>query len=81
MSEKYKGILGKNDFRKEGSNQPEYTGKCTINGTEYKIGAWVKESEKEGKTRKYFSLSFEEVSDAQEPKKKDIVEMDSDIPW
>lgn len=48
-----RGTLGKND-RREKDTQPEYTGKCQIDGKWYWISAWVKE----GQGRKFFSLSF-----------------------
>jgi hypothetical protein len=48
-----RGTLGKND-RREKDTQPEYTGKCEIDGKLYWISAWVKE----GNGRKFFSLSF-----------------------
>lgn len=53
------GILSRNDKRKEGSNQPEFTGKATIDAVEYKIAGWVRET-KDG-SRKFFSLKFEPV--------------------
>jgi len=49
-----RGTLGKND-RRENDKQPEYTGKCEIDGKLYRISAWVREGQ-EG--RKFFSLSF-----------------------
>jgi hypothetical protein len=49
-----RGTLGKND-RRETDNQPEYTGKCEIDGKMYWISAWVKEGQG---GRKFFSLSF-----------------------
>jgi hypothetical protein len=48
-----RGTLGKND-RREKDTQPEYTGKCEIDGKLYWISGWVKE----GQGRKFFSLSF-----------------------
>lgn len=49
-----RGSLFKND-RKEKDSQPDYNGTCQIEGVEYYMNAWVKES-KAGK--KYFSFSF-----------------------
>lgn len=48
------GSLFKND-RKEQENHPDYTGSAKIQGREFYISAWVKES-KGGK--KFFSFSF-----------------------
>jgi uncharacterized protein (DUF736 family) len=51
-----RGALFKND-RKEKDTHPDYKGQCEIDGTEYWISAWIKES-KAGK--KFMSLSFED---------------------
>lgn len=51
-----RGVLFKND-RKENENQPGYTGKIEIDGTEYRLSAWVKE----GKKGKFFSLAVQPV--------------------
>ena len=48
-----RGTLGKNK-RKEKDTQPEYTGKCDIDGKMYWINGWVKEAN----GSKFFSLSF-----------------------
>lgn len=48
------GALFRNDRRVEGSNQPTHTGKCLIDGTEYRISAWINE----GKKGRYFSLVY-----------------------
>ena len=49
------GSLFKND-KKDNDNQPSFTGKCMVNGKAMQISAWVKE----GKSGKFFSLSFRE---------------------
>lgn len=49
-----KGSLFKND-RKEQDTHADYNGSINIDGNEYWINAWVKESKKDGK--KFFSLS------------------------
>lgn len=49
------GVLFKND-RKEEDRHPDYKGNALINGIEYDIGAWVKESSNTG--QKFFSLSI-----------------------
>jgi hypothetical protein len=48
-----RGTLSRNE-RKEKDTQPEFTGKCEIDGKGYWISAWVKEAN----GRKFFSLSF-----------------------
>ena len=57
------GTLGKARERKT-ERHPEYTGKATIGGVDYWIGAWVKESAQ----GKFFSLSFTPKDAKPEPK-------------
>jgi hypothetical protein len=52
-----RGVLFRND-RKEKTSQPDHTGKIDIEGTEYRLSAWVKES-KGGK--RFFSLSVSPI--------------------
>ncbi len=47
-----RGTLGKNK-RREKDTHPEYTGKLNVDGREYWLSGWVKESNGE----KFFSLS------------------------
>ena len=47
------GALFKNTKMREGKDDPQYTGSINIDGKDYWLDAWVKES-KDGK--KYFSL-------------------------
>jgi hypothetical protein len=49
-----KGSLFKND-RKEQDTHADYNGSINIEGKEYWLNAWVKESKKDGK--KFFGLS------------------------
>jgi hypothetical protein len=53
-----RGFLARNE-RREKPSQPEFTGKLTIHGTEYRLAAWVKE--KDGK--KFFSLAVNEIGE------------------
>tara|TARA_R110000787_G_scaffold153678_1_gene267574 strand:- start:449 stop:700 length:252 start_codon:yes stop_codon:yes gene_type:complete len=49
------GVLFKND--KEGNeSRPDYTGKVDVEGTEYRVAAWVKTGSNSGK--KFFSLKL-----------------------
>ncbi len=50
-----RGALFKND-RKEKDTHPDYKGSCEIDGTEFWVSAWIKQS-KAG--AKFMSLSFE----------------------
>ncbi len=58
---------------------PGYTGTINIEGVEYWLSGWVKESEKAGK---YFSLSVKRKDEkpAEKPKPS-IHDMESDIPF
>lgn len=49
------GVLFKND--KDGNEKrPDYTGKVQVEGTEYRLAAWVKESNSTG--NKFLSLKL-----------------------
>jgi uncharacterized protein (DUF736 family) len=69
-----RGSLFRND-RKDKDSQPDYNGTCQIEGVEYYMNAWVKES-KSGK--KYFSFSFK-AKDAQVPALNKSVAITDDI--
>ena len=63
------GALFKNDNKSKDS-QPDYTGRVNVEGAEYQLAGWIKES-KAGNT--YLSLK---VSDATDFEKKDIPKKD-----
>ncbi len=71
-----RGVLFRND-RGRGENSPEYTGNCEIDGVEYWVSAWVKQS-KQGK--KFFSMSFK-AKDGMQEKHQQNQDFDSDIPF
>lgn len=48
------GTLGRNERMRPDRQDPEYSGRCNIDGVDYWISAWIKE----GPTGKFFSLSF-----------------------
>jgi hypothetical protein len=50
------GALFKNREKSKPS-QPDYWGKATIDGRNYRVSAWIKESKK-SQGQKYMSLSF-----------------------
>ena len=52
-----RGVLFKNDEKRDGRKDPDYRGQCEIDGTQYWLSAWIKESQKDG--RKFMSLSFQ----------------------
>ena len=73
-----RGIMSR-DQNRTNDKAPEFTGTLDVNGTEYRIAAWVKER-KDG-TGKFFSLK---VSLPQEKKAKDsgrVADMQDDIPF
>jgi len=76
-----RGSLFKNT-KKEEDRHPDYNGSINVEGTEYWLNAWIKESKKDG--TKFFSLSVKEKTDsprqssAPTRKKKDE---DSDLPF
>ena len=50
-----RGVLFRND-RKKKNTDPDYTGTGDLDGEEFFINGWIKESKKDG--RKFFSFSF-----------------------
>jgi len=60
-----RGSLFKND-KGDNEKRPDYTGAINVNGVDFKLSAWIKES-KEGK--KYMSLSVQAKEDAPAPSK------------
>lgn len=72
------GSLFKND-RKEKDSHPDYKGQCKIDGTEYWLAAWLKES----KNGKFFSMAFTPKDEAprQGGSTGSIDNLESDIPF
>lgn len=57
------GFLFKNDKKTE-EKQPDYTGKLNIDGTEYKLAGWLRDT-KDG--RKFLSLKPSPATPPQQP--------------
>ena len=76
MSEQYdnnlRGALFKNQKRTE-ERQPEYTGNCEIDGKEYWVSAWVRES-KNG--QKFFSMAY---TPKEQPVTSSVTAVTSDV--
>lgn len=51
-----RGVLFKNDDKREGKQDPDYRGNAEVNREHFWVSAWIKSS-KDG--RKYMSLSFQ----------------------
>jgi uncharacterized protein (DUF736 family) len=66
-----RGVLFKND---QGDNpkRPQYRGSLNVNGVDYNISAWIKESRKDGS--KFMSLSVEPKKDAPRQKAQAVAE-------
>jgi hypothetical protein len=60
-SNENRGSLFKNN-KKEEDRHPDYNGSINVEGTEYWLNAWIKESKKDG--TKFFSLSVKEKQDS-----------------
>lgn len=54
------GVLFKNE-KKETEKHPDYNGSCEIDGVEYWMSSWIKESQKTGK--KFMSFAFTRKED------------------
>jgi len=52
-----KGVLFRDAEKAEGTKKPDYTGKLNVNGKDYRLAGWLKES-KTG--TKFLSLSLSE---------------------
>lgn len=72
------GALFKNDYKTEGSKQPDYKGTCSVNGKDMEVSMWAKES-KNGNF--FFSLSFQEPYQKNAGAGKSGRDDDSDIPY
>jgi len=59
------GTISQNAHKKE-SKHPDIKGKCSINGQEYNIGGWLKQSQSGDE---FYSLSFS-VREANHPKEE-----------
>jgi hypothetical protein len=75
-----RGTLGKNT-KKTKETQPEYSGSLNVNGVDYWLNGWIKESE----TGKFFSLTVrpkdETPRQSSEPTRKAKPEFDDDVPF
>lgn len=54
-----RGVLFKND-KGDNPKRPDYTGKCNIAGTEYRMAAWILDSQT---GKKFMSINFSDLSE------------------
>lgn len=71
-----RGILSRNKNKTE-DKHPEFSGSLNVDGTDFWLSAWVKESSKDGS--KFFSLSIK-PKDAAKSKPKAMPEEDPNDP-
>ena len=55
------GVLFPNDRKAGNPNAPDVTGKCEIEGVEYRVAGWKRTSTNSGKS--FYSLKFESKAD------------------
>ena len=71
------GVLFKND-KKETDKHPDYTGNVNVDGTEFRLSAWIKQ----GKSGKFMSLALKPKDDAKKPRNGPPANEDADdIPF
>jgi hypothetical protein len=83
-----RGVLFKNDDKREGKQDPDYTGNCQINDAEgneveYWLNGWIKTSKK---GTKFMSLSLKPKDERRKPKEAVIAiaetpAFDDEIPF
>lgn len=54
-----RGTLFKND-KGDNPNRPDYTGKCNIAGKEYRMAAWIRDSQT---GKKFMSINFSDLGE------------------
>jgi hypothetical protein len=61
------GVLFKNDRRRDGKQDPNLQGSCTIDGRRYWISAWTNTMQRgERRGEKYIALSFRSAEERHE---------------
>jgi hypothetical protein len=74
------GVLFKNDRRRDGKQDPNLQGSCTIDGRRYWISGWTNEVQRgDRRGEKYIALSFRPAEDR--PTRRPPPEADDDIPF
>lgn len=71
-----RGVLFKND-KGDNPNRPDYTGKINVGGTEYRLSAWIKDSQS---GKKFMSLAVSEIEQKAEPV-QEVPQVDDECPF
>jgi len=73
------GTLSKNERKREGKNDPDYSGSAEVDGAAYWLSAWVKA----GQNGKFLSLSFRPKEEPKRPPVEDEGPegFDDDLPF
>jgi len=71
-----RGVLFKND-KKTTEKHPDYQGNINVNGTEYKLAAWIKTSKKGDK---FMSISVSSMAENASKQKHDKAKADGYAP-
>lgn len=69
-----RGNLFKND-KGDNPNRPDYTGKCNIAGKEYRMAAWIRDSQT---GKKFMSINFSDLNE-QKPEHSDVLASDGQV--
>lgn len=77
-------VLFVNEYKAPGSNQPDYKGKATVGGAEFKCAGWKKEGKNTGNT--YLSVKLTPVEEEAEqptpaPSPRPKPKSNDDIPF
>lgn len=70
------GVLFKND-KGDNPKRPDYTGKINVGGKEYRLSAWLKDSQS---GKKFMSLSVSELEQKAEPA-QEVPQIDDELPF
>lgn len=79
-----RGVLFRNDQKRDGKQDPDYRGQCEISGTEYWISAWINTSKTD--SSKYMALKFQAKERkaqraADSPAQPAAADFDDEIPF
>lgn len=74
-----KGNLFKNEFKEEGTAQPDYRGDCMIGGVHHEMAAWIKTS---ANGKRFMSFNFQPKNQQAAPARQAApAAEDTDLPF